>query len=95
VINVTKDAVWAREAVLPELGGITQPDLAAQFPDGIPEYIEMPQPRIKDRTENQDPYFQEIGIDPALYYPPDMLRDMVLELPDPLRIRLRDPNDED
>ena len=95
VINVTKDAVWAREAVLPDLGGITQPDLAAQFPDGIPEYIEMPQPRIKDRTENQDPYFQEIEIDPALYYPPDMLRDMVLELPDPLRIPLRDPDDED
>ena len=51
----------------------------------------MPQPRIKDRTENQDPYFQDIEIDPALYYPPDQLRDMVLELPDPLRIPLKPP----
>jgi len=93
VINVTKDAVWAREAVLPELGGIAQADLSKQFPDGIPEYIEMPQPRIKDRTENQDPYFQDIEIDPELYYPPDMLREMVLELPDPLRIPLRPPED--
>jgi hypothetical protein len=60
-----------------------------QFPDGIPEYTEMPQPRIKDRTENQDPYFQEIEIDPEVYYPRDMLRECVLELPD----LLRPPND--
>ena len=54
VINVTQDAVWAREAVLPGLGTVTRPtgpDLVRMFgTDGeMPETIEIPQPRLLAR----------------------------------------------
>ena len=83
VINVTPDAVWAREAVLPDLGTVARPttDQLAQAMGGeLPEVIHMPGPKLP-REEQQDPYLREIEIDPAKYTPPDVARDLVLELP--------------
>ena len=83
VINVTPDAVWAREAVLPELGAVSRPtpDQLAQAMGGeLPEIIHMPGPRLP-REDQQDAYLRDIEIDPAKYMPPDVARDLILELP--------------
>ena len=47
VINVTKDAIWSREAALPEERGARVAWIrAGSFPPGekLPETIELPQP---------------------------------------------------
>ena len=90
VINVTQDAVWARQAVLPGLGTVTRPtgpDLVRMFgTDGeMPETIEIPQPRLP-REDQQDQYLRDIEIDPTLYMPPDVMRDLVLALPPEMKI---------
>ncbi|MCL1588239.1 MAG: MBL fold metallo-hydrolase [Actinomycetia bacterium] len=90
VINVTKDAVWSREAVLPEFGTVSRPTpeqlKKAWFPDGeIPEFLEI-DPCKLPREEQQDPYLREIEIDPALYTPPDVMRELVTRLPPTLKI---------
>jgi ribonuclease Z len=90
VLNVTQDAVWLREAVLPELGTVSRPTpeqmKRAWFPDGeIPEMLEI-SPCNLPREEQQDPYLREIEIDPAKYMPPDVMRELVTELPPTLQI---------
>jgi ribonuclease Z len=80
--------------VLPGLGTNSMPtpsQMAKMFTgdDGIvPEFVDVPQPRVP-REEQQDPYFREIEIDPQLYTPPDVARDLVLALPPEIRIPLR------
>ena len=90
VLNVTPDAVWSRDAVLPEFGTVARPTpeqmKRAWFPDGeIPEILEI-SPCNLPREEQQDPYLREIEIDPAKYMPPDVMRDLVLGLPPTLKI---------
>jgi ribonuclease Z len=94
VVNVTKDAIWSREAVLPELGTVSMPTPAQMekifAKDGVlPEFLEISSGRIK-REEQQDPYLREIEIDPALYTPPDVARDLVTQLPPTLRIPIKE-----
>ncbi len=94
VLNVTPDAVWAREAVLPGLGTIARPsgrDAVELFgEDGkLPETIEIPQPRLP-REQQQDQYLRDIEIDPALYMPPDVARDLVTALPPEMKINVAD-----
>lgn len=93
VVNVTPDAVWIREAVLPGLGTNSMPKPAQMaklfMEDGeVPEFVEVPAPRLP-REEQQDPYFREIEIDPEKYMPPDVARDLVLALPPGIKIPLR------
>jgi ribonuclease Z len=93
VVNVTPDAVWIREAVLPGLGTNSQPTAAQMaklfMEDGeVPEFVDVPAPR-RPREEQQDPYFREIEIDPEKYMPPDVARDLVLSLPPDIRIPLK------
>jgi hypothetical protein len=64
--------------------------MAEMFRDenGIPDFIDVPAPRLP-REDQQDPYFREIEIDPEKYMPPDVARDLVLSLPEGIKIPLK------
>ena len=84
VLNVTPDAVWTREAVLPELGTVARPSpeqLAGLFGGKLPDVLEMPPVKIP-REEQQDQYLRDIEIDPRKYTPPDVERDLITALPE-------------
>ena len=91
VVNVTKDAIWARDAVIPELGSISQlsPDLMLKVfeLEELPDVLEFPPVKIP-REEQQIPYLREIEIDHETYSPKDVDRELVTELP-PIRIDLK------
>lgn len=75
VINVTKDAIWAREAVI---GGEAAPasmDPRAMVKPGepLPEEIVFPTPRLP-REKQQEQFLRDLEIDPKLYYPPGVYR---------------------
>jgi ribonuclease Z len=88
VVNVTPDAVWARDAVLPELGNISMPPPEAMMKmlglDELPDVIEFPPAKLP-REEQQEQFLRDAEIDPALYMPDDVQRELVLESP-PIRI---------
>lgn len=92
VVNVTKDAIWARDAVLPELGNIPRPSPAQMLKmfelDEFPDLLEMP-PAKFPREEQQIEYLREIEIDPKKYTPADVERDLVLESP-PMKINVKE-----
>ena len=85
VVNVTKEAIWARDAVLPELGNIARPQPAQikQMFGGaeIPNEITFPAPKIP-REEQQEQYLRDIEIDPRKYMPKDVYRDPITKLPE-------------
>lgn len=86
VANVTKDAIWVRDAALPGLGSPARPDmaktLAAMVAGGqpLPKEIVFPTPRLT-REAQQDEYYRQIEIDPAKYTPEDVKRELVLKMP--------------
>jgi hypothetical protein len=91
VVNVTKDAIWVREAALPEMAGSPRPNPLDMFPGGpdtMPDSITLP-PVMIPREAQQDPYLREIEIDPREYYPDDVYREQVTSLPDEITIDLR------
>ncbi len=90
VVNVTKDAIWVREAALPEMAGSPRPNLMDMYPGGpdtMPDSITLP-PVTIPREAQQDPYLREIEIDPREYYPDDVYREQVTSLPDEITIDL-------
>lgn len=90
VVNVTKDAIWLRMAALPRLTGSRIPDFRKVL--GIPEVpdeLELPRPR-KPREEQQEQLTRDLEIDPALYYPADVAREPLTQLPDPLKMPLKE-----
>jgi len=77
VINVTKDRVWSRMALRPESAAMSMPPLRDVFPEGqIPDEIQIPKPRLP-REEQQDAYLRERELDPNVYFPPDVNRELV------------------
>jgi len=77
VINVTKDRIWSRMALRPETAAMSLPPLRAVFPEGqIPDEIPIPKPRLP-REEQQDAYLRDRELDPNLYFPSDVNRDLV------------------
>ena len=86
VVNVTKDAIWVRDAVIPQVSGTAKPTAAQRYgTTDLPSSVQVPQPRMP-REAQQDPYLREIEIDPKKYYPPDVYRDPVTKLPDPIEV---------
>ena len=83
VVNVTKDAIWAREAVLPDGAAVVSLDPCWLAPKGVrlPDKIELPRPRIP-REEQQEQFLRDMEIDPHLYYPPDADREPSQKWPD-------------
>jgi ribonuclease Z len=84
VVNVTKDSIYARDAVLPELGAVPRPNpqvmLKAYGLEELPDVLEMPPAKLP-REEQQIEYLREIEIDPQKYTPADVNRELVLESP--------------
>jgi hypothetical protein len=89
VVNVTKDAIWARDSVLPELGAIARPNPAQILQmlrlDEVPEEIEFPSVKMP-REEQQEQFLRDIEIDPRKYYPPDVDREPITKMP-PFKIK--------
>jgi ribonuclease Z len=82
VINVTKDAIWSREAALPKNAAPATMDPRWFVAPGeeMPETISMPTPRIP-REDQQEQWVRDLEIDPDLYFPPDAKRPMVQQWP--------------
>jgi ribonuclease Z len=76
VLNVTKDAIWNREAALPDGAAIASLDPRWLVPPGaaLPDEIALPQPKLL-REDQQDASLRDMEIDPHLYYPPDVERE--------------------
>ena len=75
VINVTKDAIWARDAVISDGAAPASMDPRWFVKPGekLPEKIEFPTPRMP-REVQQEQFLRDLEIDPKLYYPPDAYR---------------------
>jgi len=79
VVNVTKDAIWYRKAVLPSKSGSVPPfrEMAAKAKTSgvqLPATFAFPNPR-RTREEQQDKRWRELEVDPHLYYPKDVYRE--------------------
>ena len=82
VINVTKDAIWSREASIPKNAAPASMDPRWFVPPGadLPETITMPTPRLP-REEQQEQWVRDLEIDPDLYWPPDAKRGLTQQWP--------------
>ncbi len=84
VVNVTKDAIWSREAAIPQSTGQNPPPFAMLAGDPLPKEFVVPQPR---RTREEQ-YTRDTEIDPKKYIPEDVYRDPLVKLPDPMVLDL-------
>ena len=85
VVNVTKDAIWTRKAVLPSGSGMTPPmrELMAKAKmSGVqpPPTFTFPEPRLP-REAQQEQATRDLEIDQKLIYPPDVYREQVQTWP--------------
>jgi ribonuclease BN (tRNA processing enzyme) len=89
-VNVTKDAIWQRDAVLPGFAGQPLPPPTLLFGDPLPLNTGqgvVPQPRLP-REQQQEQLTRDLEIDPHKYYPPDVYRQPLTKLPDPQLVDL-------
>ena len=75
VINVTKDAIWVRQAV--DVDGAAPASMDPRWfvkpGEKLPETIDFPTPR-NPRENQQEQFVRDLEIDPKLYYPPHAYR---------------------
>ena len=84
VVNVTKDAIWQRYAVLAEHASTSPPDpreIAAASNTPIPEQIIIPKPRLP-REQQQEKFLRDMEVDPHTYYPDDADRELTQVWPE-------------
>jgi hypothetical protein len=89
-LNVTKDAIWHRDAVLPGFAGQSLPNPTVLFGDPLPLDTGMgvvPQPRLP-REQQQEQLTRDLEIDPHKYYPPELYREPLTKLPNPQLVNL-------
>jgi ribonuclease BN (tRNA processing enzyme) len=92
VVNVTKEAIWARKAAIPGMSGANVPhprELLGLGDGPLPDSVPLPQPRLP-REEQQEQYTRDIEIDPHKYYPPDVYRESLTKLPEDLSFSKED-----
>jgi ribonuclease BN (tRNA processing enzyme) len=82
VINVTKDAIWSREAVVADGAAPANMDPRWFVKPGqkLPEKIEFPTPTMP-REVQQEQFVRDLEIDPKKYYPSDAYRKPVQKWP--------------
>lgn len=82
VLNVTKDAIWAREALMPEGAAPAAMDPRWFIKPGqkMPEEIVLPTPTMP-REVQQEQFVRDLEIDPKKYYPPGEYRKPVQKWP--------------
>lgn len=82
VVNVSKHAIWSREASLPK--GAAPPAMDPRWllkpGEKLPETMTLPTPRLP-REKQQEQFVRDLEIDPYLYYPPDVYRKPVQKWP--------------
>ena len=82
VVNVTKDAIWIREAALPDTANTTKPSpqwlIETMFGGVIPKEIVMPKPAHTVATV-QEQSVRDLEIKPEEFTPPDQIRKWVRE----------------
>jgi len=89
-VNVTKDAIWQRDAVLPGFAGQPLPNPTLLFGDPLPLQTGqgvVPQPRLP-REQQQEQLTRDLEIDPHKYYPPAVYREPLTKLPNPQLVDL-------
>ena len=84
VVNVNKDSVWTRKAVIPDAGNMARPTPreAAELFDLSPTNLTVtfPTPRCR-MSDNLDAEVYNREIDPREYYPSDLYREPHGQLP--------------
>ena len=89
VVNVTKEAIWVREAAVPETANTNRPNpkwmVQEMFGGVVPKEITLPDPPIKF-ADNIDPATRATEIKPELFTPKDQMRRWVTEWPTGLKI---------
>lgn len=74
VVNVTKDAIWIRDAALPETANIARPDtqwmVQNNFAGTVPTDITVENPI----TATQEQSVRDLEIDASVFTPPDQVR---------------------
>ena len=93
VVNVTKDAIWARTAVIPEAATprrATPDEMRVAFGGKLPDEIAVPNPpyRMADLVDAKS-WANEI--DPKKYVPADVQRPLIRDLPRDLKIKPGQP----
>ena len=83
--DVTKDAIWVRDASLVGLGNPRKPQPADAFALAVDPgrglgQVLLPKVRMP-REEQQDAIYRQLEIDPAKYTPKDVQRPLVTEMP--------------
>ena len=89
-VNVTKDAIWQRDAVLPAFAGQPLPNPTLLFGDPLPLATGqgvVPQPRLP-REQQQEQLTRDLEINPRKYYPPTVYREPLTHLPNPQLVDL-------
>jgi ribonuclease BN (tRNA processing enzyme) len=82
VINVTKDAIWSREAVIADGAAPANMDPRWFVKPGekLPEKIVFPTPTMPREVQHEQ-FVRDLEIDPKKYYPPDAYRKPVQKWP--------------
>jgi len=75
VVNMTKDAIWVREGILPDYPNSRAPQF--NFDNG---QLVVPYPPTS-REEIQEPFVRENEIDPEKYYPAGYMPHLLEEWP--------------
>jgi ribonuclease Z len=76
VVNLTKDAIWARKAAIPPGAASGSLDPRLIFPpDEMPEKLQMPDP-ARPREMQQQQFLRDMELDPNSYYPDDTNREI-------------------
>lgn len=85
VVNVTKDAIWHREAALAGFAGQSLPKPTILFGDPLPMAtgkVIVPQPKMPREKQ------RDLEIDPKKYYPSDVYREPPTKIADPQEVDL-------
>ena len=89
VVNVTKDAIWIREAAVPDIANTTKPNpqwmVQELFGGVVPKEIVFPNPQHTIAAV-QEQAVRDLEVDPEKFTPPDQIRKWVREWPTDLKI---------
>ena len=89
VVNVTKDALWIREAAVPNTANTTRPDpqwiIKEYFGGVLPAELSFPEP-VNSIAKIQSPEIRDLEINPNVFTPSDQVRPWVTAWPKGLKI---------
>jgi ribonuclease Z len=91
VVNVQKDAIWTRRAALAEAANAAKPSPAEakELFDISPKHLEVVWPEPKNGLlDIEDADARDEEIDKDDYYPAEVDRDLVMQLPQPFKIEI-------